>query len=101
MTEADGKKFVGAGAADGSGVVTGAMNLASYAPVRDAVIETVSQFTTTQLNTADGKSQLKAELLRALAQVAAKDEHGAAPKHDLSMAPYKIKDVLFTDFAVQ
>jgi len=65
MTEADGKKFVGAGAADGSGVVTGAMNLASYAPVRDAVIETVSQFTTTQLNTADGKSQLKAELLRA------------------------------------
>ncbi|MBC7645427.1 MAG: flagellar basal body-associated FliL family protein [Thermoleophilia bacterium] len=102
MTPDDAKKFLGAASAEGGGEVTGAMTLAAYPPVRDAVIDTVSQFTAAQLNTADGKAQLKSELQKAFGQVATKDAHGTPDlKHDVTLAPYHIKDVMFTDFAVQ
>ena len=102
MSSADRSSFSGSGAAD-AGAPTGASHLATYAPIRDAVIDTVSQFTSAELSTADGKSQLKAELLRAFAQVEAKDRHneGAGAKHDPTIAPFKITDVYFSELAVQ
>jgi flagellar basal body-associated protein FliL len=101
MPADDLKKFAGQPGAEGTGAPTGAGTLAVYPPVRDAVIDVVSQFTAARLNTQDGKAQLKSELLQAFTQVAQRDQHGKAAEHDVTKPPFKITDVYFLDFAVQ
>lgn len=94
--------FVGGGGGHGGGE-SGADKVAVYTPFRDAVIRTISGFTSEELLRPQGKDDLKVALRAEFAKVYTHDKEMA--KHDEHHAPtsppYEVSEIYFTDFAVQ
>lgn len=105
MTKSDKDRFLldQNGAEGGGEAKSGETMLASDPVLRDAVVSTVSRFSSQELLTSTGKTKLKQALLASFDHVAAEEtaRRGKGADHDAAAPPYHVSDVLFPDFAVQ
>lgn len=96
----------GGGGHGGAAEAPGPPKVATYPRFYDAVITVASTFTADQLNTADGKAELKEALLTRFHEIAEQDEStygksaGADDPHHVG-PPYHVQDLEFTKFVVQ
>lgn len=95
-----------AGGHGGSGEAPGPAELASYAKYRSAIVEIASGYSMDQLSTQGGKDAFKKALLEKFAEIAEVDAADAKsspedPKAIGIEPPYHVRDVYFTDFALQ
>lgn len=108
MTHEDHAIFMAGGPEAGGGhgggaAETGPMLVAKDPSLRDAVIRATAGFASAQLLTPAGKEELKKAILANMEDVTERYSHGAPHGEHKNAAeqPYHVKDVLFTEYAVQ
>ncbi|MCW2927185.1 MAG: hypothetical protein JWM86_1153, partial [Thermoleophilia bacterium] len=107
MDEEHWTAFTGAGGGGhgGAAEAPGPAKVATYPKFYDAVLETTSTFTSTELSTEVGKTKLKEQLLARFAEIAETDaaeaKAGAASEDPTHVGPpYHVLDVFFTKYVV-
>ena len=106
MDDAHYAAFTGGGGGHGSTEAPGPIAVATYPAFNDAVITVASTYHAADLNTPEGKEELRRALITKFTEIAEKD--AAEAKGDAGAAdpahvgpPFHVADVLYTKFVVQ
>lgn len=99
----------GGGHGESSSGSTGPTLVANDTELRDAVIRTVSQFTSSELLTLRGKEQLERRLLLEFAKLrtdqlnefSVSGAKGEKPPHNPALPPYDIREVDYSEYSIQ